>query len=65
MKPVREYLNMDETERRFLEAWDALPVEVIPLFEKMLSGDSAEFEQAERELRVYIEERRKTRDGKE
>ncbi len=62
MKSIRDYLNLDETERQVLDKWDLLPVEVLPLFEKMLDGTNAEFEEAERELRAYAEAHGKKRE---
>ncbi len=59
MKRMRDYLNLDESELRFLDAYDALPQELLPLFEKMLSGSPEEFDQAEQELRAIAQSRGK------
>lgn len=55
MRSVRDYLNLDETERWLLDAIDTLPAEVLPLIERMLDGNSAEFEEAEREFRAVAQ----------
>ena len=57
LKSILEYLNMDESEWEFFKKWETLPEDVKPVLLKMLDAKQAEFDELERELRAYIEER--------
>ncbi len=56
---IRDYLNLTDRERDVLDRLDDVPAELMPFFEKMLTGKSADFDQAEEELRAIIEIRRR------
>ena len=58
-KNIRDYLNLSEEEKRLLEAYDNIPEDLLPFFERMLFGNSKDFDQAMDEVLAIVEVRKK------
>ena len=55
MKSPRDYLDLDDTERKLLEALDVMPKEAADLFRKLIMGPRNEFDKTYAELEALVD----------